>query len=79
MTTCESVQQHIAAAPLEDLPDKDREAVLDHLEQCPHCATHQAAYDAVAPMVRAALAVEVSDTLQAELDAAVMAALAEVG
>ena len=79
MISCESVQQHIAAAPLEDLPHKVREAVLDHLEHCPRCSTHQAAYDAVAPMVRAALAVDASDALQAELDAAVMAALAEVG
>lgn len=77
MPTCDVVLDLLTEAPAEDLPPADRAVVNAHLEECPTCAAYVAAYDSVGDMVRSALEVTVDDALQAELDAAVWAALEE--
>lgn len=77
MLNCDEVLAYVSESPVEDLPPEVQEAVFEHLEVCPDCRTFMAAYDSVAPMVRSALEVEVDEALQAELDAAVLEAIAQ--
>jgi hypothetical protein len=79
MLSCAEVyalfQQHDVA----DLPEAERRAVQTHLALCGPCDLFVESVHAVAPMVRQALELEVSDALQTELDAAVMDAIKKVG
>jgi anti-sigma factor RsiW len=77
MPTCDAVLDLLTEAPREDLPVDQRAVVEAHLAECDDCSDFVAAYDSVADMVRSALEVTVDDALQAELDAAVWAALEE--
>jgi len=77
MSTCDAVLDLLTEAPPDDLPADERAVVEAHLAKCEDCSAFVAAYDSVADMVRSALEVTVDDALQAELDAAVWAALEE--
>jgi hypothetical protein len=75
MMNCQEVMDLLMEQPLEDLADEPKAGVQTHLDVCGPCDGFVESFNAVAPMVRKALEVEVDDALQAELDAAVMEAL----
>lgn len=79
MLSCAEVFDLFKDQDVADLPEDLRRQVQEHLDVCPDCAMLVASVHAVAPMVRQALELEVTDELQAELDAAVMDALRQVG
>lgn len=75
MLTCEALLDQLMDQDVGDLPEADQVHARAHLEGCPRCAAFVRSLHAVTPMVRHALELSVDDALQAELDAAVMAAL----
>lgn len=74
MKSCDEVLELIAEGPVPSLPAAGQAEIGEHLASCAACEAFLRTQDEVAPLVRAALAVEVDAALQAELDAAVMAA-----
>ena len=73
--TCEQVQAHVFDFVEGDLSEALHDAVRAHLDRCPPCTEFVRTYSAVGGLVRSAMEVEVDDALQAELDAAIFAAL----
>ena len=74
MKSCDEVLELIAEGPVRSLPAAAQAEIAEHLAACGACASFLQTQDEVAPLVRAALSVDVDAALQAELDAAVMAA-----
>ena len=75
MLTCAQITDLLLDYELGDLSSEEAAAVDAHHAVCPTCVAFARTYRAVPAMVHDALAVRVSDALQAELDATVLAAL----
>jgi hypothetical protein len=75
MLTCEALMDLLMEQDVEDLPDAEQDDARGHLDACGGCAAFVRSLHAVTPMVKDAMELTVDDALQAELDAAVMAAL----
>lgn len=75
MMDCAALMDRLMEQDVEDLPEEEQAHARAHLEYCGDCAAFVRTLHAVAPMVRDAMELQVDDTLQAELDAAVMEAL----
>ena len=73
--TCEELASRLFDYVEADLSDEECSRVEQHLAGCADCADLVRTYTAVGSLVRTALDVEVDDALQAELDAAIFAAL----
>lgn len=76
---CEDITEVLLEYELGELDDSAAARVHAHLETCPKCQAFTKTYTAVQDMVKGALAVEVSESLQAELDAALLDAIRETG
>ncbi len=75
--TCEEVAARLFDFVEGELEDQDHILMEQHLAVCPDCKEFVRTYSAVGQLVRSAMEVEVDDTLQAELDAAIFGALAQ--
>lgn len=75
--SCEEVAARMFDFVEGELDDHDHAIVERHLAECPMCAEFVRTYSAVGGLVRSALEVEVDESLQAELDAAIFGALAQ--
>ena len=76
--TCEELATRLFDYVEGDLSDAECTRLEQHLGGCADCAELVRIYSAVGSLVRTALDVEVDDTLQAELDAAIFEALADI-
>ena len=73
--TCDELAMRLFDYVEGDLFEAELTRVEQHLADCADCAELVRTYSAVGSLVRTALDVEVDDALQAELDAAIFAAL----
>lgn len=75
--TCDELAMRLFDYVEADLSEVEVTRVEQHLAACTDCAELVRTYSAVGSLVRTALDVEVDETLQAELDAAIFEALAD--
>lgn len=76
---CEDITEVLLEVELGELDEDAAARVHAHLESCPKCQAFAKTYTAVQDMVKESLAVEVSEALQAELDAALLDAIRKTG
>lgn len=79
MLTCEQLTDLLLDRELGELAPGVVAEMEAHDAVCPNCVAFARTYGAVPAMVRDALTMQVTDELQAELDAAVLGALGLTG